>query len=193
VIGHEGFIRCRSNVGKGTSFRVLIPLSTDVATADIAQPRFENVVEFDDKTERPIAKKILVIDDEEAVLDLCSQLMEFNGWDVISAVGGKAGLDQIEEHLNEIACILVDVVMPEMGANELLNELEERQVNIPVVLMSGFSQTRLEFFLERENVSSIVQKPFRANEIKRAILDAAQEETAAFVSSSRIEAPDNPK
>ena len=205
VIGHDGFIRCCSNIGKGTSFRVLIPLTTDVTTADIVEPKFDRAAEFDDALMAPIAKKILVIDDEEAVLDLCSQLMELNGWDVISAVGGKAGLDRIEEHIDEIACILVDVVMPEMGANELLNALEDRQINIPVVLMSGFSQTRLEFFLERQNVSSIVQKPFRANEIKRAILNAAHAGTANLVSTAspasianlesttRLKNPDNPK
>jgi FixJ family two-component response regulator len=65
--------------------------------------------------------------------------------------------------------------MPEFGANELLKELENRKFACPIVLMSGFSQTKLEFFLERPNVISIIQKPFRAEELQRAVDQAAQQ------------------
>lgn len=173
VKGHDGLIQCESEIDKGTCFRVLLPTSDETVKADETRlAQFEPIgVEHPQSGESP--QTLLVIDDEESVLDLCKQLFELSGWRVITAIGGRRGTeiaDAMQEHLS---CILLDVVMPDMGANEVLNELETRQIDLPVVIMSGFSQTKLEFLLQRENVNSVVQKPFHAMEIQQAVKEAA--------------------
>ncbi len=173
VKGHDGFIQCRSKVGKGTSFRVLLPISSDKATEMESPREFFPLSELNPETDTQGTATILVIDDEESVLELCSQLLQWSGWNVITAVNGKEGLAKAEQFGNQISCLLLDVVMPEMGANELLNEFEKRKIQIPTVIMSGFSRTKLEFFLDRPNVVSIVQKPFHAMEIQQAVKEAA--------------------
>lgn len=167
--GHDGLIRCQSELGVGTTFRVLLPESREEAVATISSKDTGP-----DEHEPPIAddappRTVLVIDDEASVLDLCSQLLQFRGWEVITATNGTEGLAAAVDHVDEISCILLDVVMPEMGANEVLREIENRQIQTPVVLMSGFSQTKLEFFLDRPNVVEIVEKPFHADEIQAAV------------------------
>jgi FixJ family two-component response regulator len=77
--------------------------------------------------------------------------------------------------------------MPEMGASELLREFENLKFAKPVILMSGFSQTKLEFFLERPNVFSIIRKPFRAAELQQAVYEAVLNSSRAKSNSNRIE------
>jgi CheY-like chemotaxis protein len=175
VSSHDGFIKCNSDIGQGTEFRVLIPHSSDSIDEPELFDEFPRRSEFaDNLSKQQGGRKILVIDDEESVLELCAQMLQLDGWEVITAVGGERGLELAEQFSQELTCILLDVVMPELGASELLREMEIREILIPVVLMSGFSQTRLEFFLEREQVVSIVQKPFRASDITRAVQAAAK-------------------
>ena len=115
----------------------------------------------------------MVIIDDESVLDLCKQIMQINGWNVMTALGGIQGLETATQFADQISCMLVDVVMPEMGANELLRELENRKIDNPIVLMSGFSQTKLECFAKHPNVVSIAQQPFRVAELQYAVQEAA--------------------
>ena len=179
VESHEGLINCDSSVGEGTSFRVLVPMS-DQAPELIDPNEYQRPhLEFGGLMPVQTAEKVLVIDDEESVLDLCCQLLKVSGWEAIPALGGRKGLSEALEYGDEISCILTDVLMPEMGASELLRELEEHGITTPVVLMSGYSQTRLDFFLDLPNVVSIVQKPFRAVEIKSAIQEAIDRSCSA--------------
>ncbi len=171
--GHEGLVRCRTEVGRGTTFRVLFPVSTKDAGQSENDPfdRQPGDLQVSDEAAPPDGT-VLIIDDEESVLELCQQLLQFSGWNVLTANDGTEGLIQVVERGSEISCLLLDVVMPEMNANELLRELENRGIRIPVVLMSGFSQTKLEFFLQRPNVVAIIEKPFHAIEIQRAVQSA---------------------
>jgi signal transduction histidine kinase/CheY-like chemotaxis protein len=176
VKGHEGLIRCRSQFGVGTSFRVFFPVSTEpVQKTKTESGHLKLPGHHADFPRISPGRTILIVDDEESVLDLCRQLMQLNGWKVITALGGKQGLEKAEKFADEVSCVLLDVVMPEFGASEVLTALEDRKYTSPVVLMSGFSQTRLEFFLKRPNVVSIIQKPFRAEELQRAVHLAAQQ------------------
>lgn len=174
VEGHHGFVRCLSTIGKGTTMRVFFPTSREPIEKRIDPvngPSQEIAL-----PQQPRSETILVIDDEEHVLDLCSQLLQLSGYKVISSLGGDAGIKAITEDTeNKISCVLMDVMMPEMGANELLKRMEELEIKTPVVLMSGFSQIRLDFLLDRPNVSTLIQKPFRADEIQSAIDVAVQE------------------
>ena len=180
--GHGGLIQCRSEVSRGTSFRLLLPDVSKSKLNDHQERPFHDRRE-DARTEAigthipapEHGQTILIIDDEETVLELCQQLLEMDGWKVITAQGGETGLEKLTHHLSELSCVLMDVVMPEMGANELLKEMESHQISIPVVLMSGFSQIRLEFFFTHPNVVSIVAKPFRAADIQQAVLSAANQ------------------
>jgi signal transduction histidine kinase/CheY-like chemotaxis protein len=194
VEGHDGLIQCCSMEGSGTSFRVLLPLGGEESEDSREDENFLAQSDFFDDSSSSLIQKILVIDDERTVLDLSAQLLRLNGWEVHTANGGEEGVKLAAELKDSLTCILLDVVMPEMGANEVLREMEVRGLETPVVLMSGFSQSRLEFFMERKNVASIVQKPFRAREIKTAILSVAKSSShSGFAVSDGNRKPDLPR
>ncbi|MFK7769979.1 MAG: ATP-binding protein [Mariniblastus sp.] len=171
IKGHDGLIRCTSKIDQGTTFRVLLPASIETSVVPLEKLNFDSGFDFQPENSTSTRSlNILVIDDDETVIELCEQSLNIRtDWNVIPVHGGVAGLEQIKQRYDEIDCILLDVMMPEMGANELLRELEAEKINTPVVLMSGFSQTKLDFFLQKPQVVTIVQKPFRVAELHAAI------------------------
>jgi len=166
VNGHDGLIQCESEVGKRTSFRILIPTEHSVVNEEPSKLDFHspNTV-----NQYGVEHAVLIVDDEESVLDLCERVLKMGQFLTTTALGGRTGIEKLIEVQDDISCILLDVVMPDFGANEFLGELEKRNIDIPVVLMSGFSQTKLEYYQQRPNVKTILQKPFRAIEIQSAI------------------------
>ncbi len=175
VEAHDGLIRCQSETGVGTSFKVLFPLESVEAFHNqldaINVSEFHSIIGGEESLR---GKKVLIIDDEKSVLETCHQLVSMCGCEVVTAIGGERGVEQVLTHKDDLACVILDVVMPEIGGNEVLGEMEKLKIDIPVVLMSGFSNLEIESFLERPNVLRVVQKPFRAAEIRQAVEDCLE-------------------
>lgn len=104
-------------------------------------------------------KTVLLVDDEHAILDALSGILEDEGFRVVTAGNGREALARLEEGAPDVA--LVDVMMPVMDGRELLREIQAdaRWRHIPIVLMSAVPQT----ILEREaplTCAGFFQKPF---------------------------------
>jgi signal transduction histidine kinase/ActR/RegA family two-component response regulator len=167
VSGHDGLIRLDTQIGRGAKFRILLPNAFNAEFRDTANLSCIPLVAHVSDQALPT---ILVVDDEATVLDLTRQLLQVNGWNVLVATNGLQALEQIEDHKDQIRAILLDVVMPEFGAAALLKQLKDRQIAIPVVLMSGFSHTKLhDEFNSEAQVVEILEKPFRVAQLVQAI------------------------
>jgi CheY-like chemotaxis protein len=104
-------------------------------------------------------KTVLLVDDEHAILDALSGILEDEGFRVMTAGNGREALTRLEEGAADVA--LVDVMMPVMDGRELLRELQAsaRWRHMPVVLMSAVPRA----ILERDAplaCSDFFQKPF---------------------------------
>ncbi|HVG57601.1 MAG TPA: response regulator [Hyalangium sp.] len=105
-------------------------------------------------------KTVLLVDDEHAILDALSGILEDEGFRVVTAGNGREALGRLEEGASPDV-VLVDVMMPVMDGRELLREMQgdARWRGIPVVLMSAVPQS----ILERDaplSCASFFQKPF---------------------------------
>jgi len=152
----DGLIRCSSEPGVGTTMRVLLPQSDAVCatTEEVkAVPR--------------LAKQgtLVVIDDEPSILDVISRAFEPADWNAKTFVSGEEAIPFLAEHRDSIDCILLDVVMPEMGGKEVLDRIAELGIRVPIVMMSGFSNTNLNEFLTLPNVVLTMEKPFSVAEL----------------------------
>ena len=165
VESHGGLIRCRSDVGRGTTFEVLFPAVE--SDTPLAHPRPRPAAAFSEGMLQGV--QVLVIDDEASVLDTCRQMLEHSGVHATVANGGEAGLEQLVGGDDRFDCVLMDVVMPDLSAAQVLEELERREIQVPVILMSGFSADRLDRFGTRPNVVQILSKPFGVEQLQRAI------------------------
>lgn len=87
--------------------------------------------------------KVLLIDDDEAVITVFSIALQKDGFQTITAGEGKAGLEKAKTEKPDL--ILLDQVLPDIPGNEVLKQLksDESTKNIPVIILSNFSQEEL--------------------------------------------------
>src|SRR5262245_36409653 len=84
---------------------------------------------------------VLIVDDEPLVRDLLSRILERDGYSVLTAADGQQALQLASEHGDAIDLLVSDIQMPGMTGIELAKQLNRFLPNLPVLLMSGFSQS----------------------------------------------------
>jgi two-component system response regulator HydG len=116
--------------------------------------------------------RILIIDDEQSMVENLTVLLEKQDFEVLSALGGREGLDTFDEEGADL--VLTDIRMPRMGGVEVLEEVRDRSPDTPVVLMTA--QASLKSAIEAVNLGAThyIQKPFE-NEELTAVLKRALE------------------
>ncbi len=154
IRGHCGTIKVESEPGKGTRFLVLFPAISAMAPKDSGQKEINRCI--GDGT-------ILIVDDEIAVRRFLQKCLEKAGFSVLSAADGREGLDVFDQHSAEISAVLLDLTMPYMNGLEVLKELRRRSANVPVLMMSGFSELDVSTQMTEAENCVFIQKPFSTN------------------------------
>lgn len=127
---HEGFISVSSEPGKGTAFKIYLPLiAPDGKEQD---PKDIQPQTGGDET-------ILLIEDDKDVRGLLKEMLGSFGYHVIEAVDGKDGVGKFIEHQNEIKLLLTDVMMPKKNGKEAYNEIKNIKDDVKVIFISGYS------------------------------------------------------
>ena len=129
------------------------------------------------------APNVLIIDDEAGILDSLRILLKNEGFVPHVALGGKAGLDQIESLSPDI--VLSDVRMPTVGGLQVLSAARQRDPNTPVILMTAQATLQSAMQAVNEGAFYYIQKPFRNDELV-AILRRAAEHRQLRVENSSL-------
>jgi PAS domain S-box-containing protein len=152
IKNHGGAITVESELGRGTAFTILVP-ATNVPAAE--KPRQRVSI-------RPGQGTVLVVDDEEPLLHLCSRLLEAMGYRVLAAPGGRAAVDLMRKHEDEISLVILDLTMPEMSGAKTFEALREISPTVKVLLASGASEDGQAQQLLDRGCNGFLQKPFDA-------------------------------
>ena len=123
---------------------------------------------FDSQTTR-----ILVVEDEEAVLSFASRLLEQNGYIVFKARDAKEAIDIFERERGDIHLLLADVVLPDSSGLDLAEQLVGQKARLAVLLSSGYTGKKAQWSLICEKGFPFIQKPYSSvallEEVRRAI------------------------
>lgn len=120
-------------------------------------------------------KKVLIVDDMEVNRDMLIDILETD-YGVLEAENGKQALEMIEEHLNELAVILLDLVMPEMDGWEVLDVLQKKDwmKKVPVLIISGEQSLQAEKKCFNLGVSDFIRKPFDDTLVRKRVHNIAE-------------------
>jgi DNA-binding NtrC family response regulator len=126
---------------------------------------------------------VLVIDDESGILDTLRILLKKEGFEVLTAQGGKAGLDQIRGGAYDI--VLSDVRMPQVTGIDILSAVREQDPMTPVILMTAQASLQTAIQAVNQGAFYYIQKPF-ANDELVAILRRACDYRAVRVENKHL-------
>jgi CheY-like chemotaxis protein len=164
VQGHRGVIRVSSARGRGTTFRVLLPLA-DPDSLPASRPRVPAPA-------RPGAT-ILVVDDEEPVREVTAAFLGQAGFRVLEAEGGEQALELLRTRAGEIDLVVLDLSMPGLGGRATLARVRQARPDVPVVVVSGYEVRRASEACGAEE-ATFLRKPFEPEDLVacvRAALD----------------------
>jgi signal transduction histidine kinase len=157
VRGHKGAIRLYSEVGKGTTVKILLPALPD--SVKRAQPDLPGSI-VGVETEAA-GQLVLVADDHEDVRSVAAAMLEAAGYRVITAVDGRDALDIFVERGDEIGLVILDMTMPRMGGEEAFREIRRIRADVPVLLSSGYNEQEAISHFAGKGLAGFIQKPYR--------------------------------
>jgi two-component system, cell cycle sensor histidine kinase and response regulator CckA len=152
VRGHRGGIRVESEPERGTTFQVILPALTDKAT--VPRPKASPPRTFQ------AHGTALVIDDDEAVLELAREVLHRAGMKVLTASDGHEGVKLFESHANTISIVLLDRTMPSLSGSDTFKAIHAIRRNAKVVLVSGYSEERVTAEIGSRSLAGFLKKPF---------------------------------
>lgn len=166
VDAHRGVIAVDSELGRGTTFRIVFPGLDERAQSREAEP--EAVQDWGG------SGMILLVDDEGAVRKTVSRMLEKAGFSVLSASGGREATALYRERASEIACVLLDLTMPDMGGEETFRELRSIRGDVRVIVSSGYSEQEVASRFGVEEALEFIEKPYSSKQLiqkLREVLD----------------------
>jgi CheY-like chemotaxis protein len=164
---NNGFINVYSEPGKGTTFKIYLPRYA--GRAEDAQR--ETAVEI------PLnrGETLLLVEDEPAILTMCTMILEQLGYRVLAAGSPSEAIGLAEKHASEIHLLITDVVMPGMNGRDLAERLHALFPRMEILFMSGYTSNVLAHRGVLDEGMNFIQKPFSMKSLAVKVRDALED------------------
>ncbi len=157
VRGHQGAIQLFSELGRGTTFDLLFPVTDRPAATRPAQT--------DRRQEWTGQGLILIAEDEAHVRELAERMVRTAGFEVICAPDGLQAIELFRARAGDICLALVDLVMPGKNGHEVFREIQRVRPRLPVILMSGYNEEESLSSFSDGPPAAFIQKPYRVHDL----------------------------
>jgi len=171
-----GSVTVESKPGKGSIFRVFLPVTTDAVFCQlhpIATPSVTIGTPPPGKSDKtPILEgggMVLLVEDEEPVRKMTSVMLTRLNYTVLEASDGVEAVEVFQQHQNEICCVLCDLTMPRMGGWETLAALRKISPDIPIILSSGYDKDQVMAGEHAEWPQAFLGKPYKLSDLHETI------------------------
>ena len=163
---HGGDIGAKSEPGKGSVFDVYLPLIEKAAKTDVrAKPE-----------KHPTGiEQILLVDDENAVIQVEKQMLERLGYTVTSSIDSEDALAIFRSYPDRFDLVITDMAMPKMTGLQIAREMVSIRPNIPIILCTGFSEPIRQKNLKKLSVEALLRKPLSKAQLANTVRDVLDE------------------
>jgi signal transduction histidine kinase/CheY-like chemotaxis protein len=160
VKNHDGFITVDSEPGKGSAFTIYLP----VVEKEPAKIKTE-------VKEIPHGQgTILVVDDEEFIRNLATDILHELGYKVLHAANGQEAIDVYTLRKDEIDLVILDLIMPKMGGAEAFQKLKGIDPGVQVLISSGYGlEEKTGEMINEEGIVGFIQKPYHIIDIAEVL------------------------
>jgi len=173
VNAHRGWIDLETEKGKGTTFRLYIEApETDVAEESSSSPESRR------RDPRHVAssekatggrRTLLVVEDEEMLLQPIRDLLEENGYEVLTALDGKQAVERHAEHADRIDLVLLDLGLPRLGGWQAYLEMRGKNPGLRCIVASGNLGAEQRAAMMKAGVQVSVRKPYTGPQLLAAV------------------------
>ena len=163
VAKHSGHVSIESDLGHGTTFHVYLPASEKTA---VPSGKDEETIETG-------AGRILVMDDEPLVREVCSRMLEHLGYEVHAVDSGDAAVERYLEARDKdtpFDAIILDLTVPGgLGGREVLDILRERDPEVKAIASSGYSRAPVAEDCRQQGFAGTLGKPYTIEKLGRVL------------------------
>jgi len=165
VKNHNGLITVHSEKGKGATFNIYLPATTDKIAPDTH------------RTTRTLTgeETVLILDDEQMVLDVAKPMLEKLGYKVYVAASGEQAISIYQRHRKDIHLVILDMIMPGMTGGQVYDRLRQINPKIKALLSSGYSINGQATEILSRGCNGFLQKPFGIGELSRKVRSTLDE------------------
>jgi len=157
IKSHGGFVKVYSELGKGTQFRVYLPVAQEIAVDCTPQS--------DDELPQGHGELILVVDDEDSIREITKTSLETNSYNVLLAKDGIEAIALYTQHKKDISVVLLDMMMPSMDGLTTIRVLQKINPQVKIIGVSGLASNYNMIDRVGTNVKTFLPKPYTSDEL----------------------------
>ena len=160
---HNGFIQVESELGKGSTFRIFLPINETPA-----QSEFRSIL-FDDVPVHGGNETILLADDHDGICEMAHSVLIAKGYKVLLAHDGEEAIQIFSMNRNKISLVLLDVIMPRRSGPEVFAAIKELNPQVLVVFATGYSNETAVLADLVEHGVAVLRKPYSPSALCRRV------------------------
>jgi len=161
VHSYGGWIEVESELGRGTSFHVFWPIAEESST--------DAKAEEEEKVPQGVGETLLLVEDDAVILKLGRDLLERLGYRVLTAQRGLEAIEVYTRYREDIRLVLLDLVLPEMSGERVLEELRRINPQVRVLVMTGYGSKDQITNFSWEMADGLLLKPYDIRSLAQAV------------------------